>query len=126
MIQAETIVHFYYDIDSLQDYEAEIVDYLNSVHRPLKKENIISIGSPFKSKMGFSVRVVAKLQVFMEERRSTRHLDDYVSFVFPTVKRNIKGDLISTQNLHLKYYREEVPPPKKKVNWEELYHHWND
>ncbi|ADU29565.1 hypothetical protein [Evansella cellulosilytica] len=125
MVQAETIVHFYYDLESEDDYNNKISHYLSGLKGTLQTEETISIGTPFENGNGLSVRVVAKLKVSMDERPSCKHLDDYVSFIFPTVKRNILGELISTQNLYLTYAR-KPKPVKKKVNWEELYQHWND
>ncbi|MDG5789738.1 hypothetical protein QA612_19965 [Evansella sp. AB-P1] len=120
MIQADTIVHFYYDLENENEYEATVTNYLNGLRDPLRTKEIISIGDPFMSKTGFTVRVAVRFNVLLDERKSCRHLDDYVSFVFPTVKNNIAGELISTQNLHLTYVRNQAQPKEKKINWEEL------
>ncbi|MBU9711998.1 hypothetical protein [Evansella tamaricis] len=126
MIQAETIAHFYFDLESLADYETIIRRYLEKLSGPINTIEVISIDKPFKSRTGFSSRVAARMHVLMDERQSCRHLDDYYSFVFSTVKKNIAGDLISTQNLHLEYVRGPfIANQKKKTNWEELITHWN-
>lgn len=126
MIQADTIAHFYFDLNYVENHENTIKEYLNSLKHPLKTEEIIRIGTPFMSNEGLTVRVSAKFKLFIEVRNSCKHLDDYVSFIFPTIKSNIAGELISTQNLYLQYIRDKKLNHQKKINWEELATHWND
>ncbi|MFA9559183.1 hypothetical protein ACERII_17885 [Evansella sp. AB-rgal1] len=126
MIQADTIVHFYYDLETTHDYENSIRSYLKALTGPVTTEEIISIAPPFMSRSGLTSRVVVKFKVLMEERQSCKHLDDYVGTIFPTVKKNISGELISTQNLAISFVRSRENHQQKKINWEELYHHWNE
>ncbi|MDQ0254799.1 hypothetical protein J2S74_002178 [Evansella vedderi] len=125
MVEADTIVHFYYDLEDENDYETRIRNYLHGLRDPIITEEIISIGTPFMSRTGLTVRVVARLKVSMDERPSCRHLDDYVSIIFPTIKKIIAGELISTQNIHITFARKGIPHHERKISWEELYHHWN-